>query len=102
RCAADKVQQGGAKINGSRDRKTDPGWLASTSRPGSPSPGRHTMRKQRLVVFSGAGVSAESGLRTFRDADGLWERYPIVEVATPEAWQRDPRKVLHFYDLRRA
>ena len=60
------------------------------------------MRKQRLVIFSGAGVSAESGLRTFRDADGLWEQYPIEEVATPEAWQRDPRKVLHFYDLRRA
>ena len=60
------------------------------------------MRKQRSVVFSGAGVSAESGLRTFRDADGLWERYPIEEVATPEAWERDPRKVLHFYDLRRA
>ncbi|HPF91023.1 MAG TPA: Sir2 family NAD-dependent protein deacetylase [Flavobacteriales bacterium] len=54
------------------------------------------------MVFSGAGVSAESGLRTFRDADGLWEQYPIEEVATPEAWQRDPRKVLHFYDLRRA
>ncbi len=60
------------------------------------------MGDQRLVVFSGAGVSAESGLRTFRDADGLWEQYPIEEVATPEAWSRDPRKVLHFYDLRRA
>jgi len=60
------------------------------------------MRKQRLVVFSGAGVSAESGLRTFRDADGLWEEYRIEDVATPEAWHRDPAMVLHFYDLRRA
>ncbi len=60
------------------------------------------MEKERLVVFSGAGVSAESGLRTFRDSDGLWEEYAIEEVATPEAWARDPRKVLHFYDLRRA
>lgn len=59
------------------------------------------MERQRIVVFSGAGVSAESGLRTFRDADGLWEEYPIEEVATPEGWRRDPAKVLHFYDLRR-
>ena len=60
------------------------------------------MKRQRLVLFSGAGVSAESGLKTFRDADGLWEQYPIEEVATPEAWRKDPAKVLHFYDLRRA
>jgi NAD-dependent deacetylase len=59
------------------------------------------MERQRIVVFSGAGVSAESGLRTFRDADGLWEEHPIEEVATPQAWHRDPRKVLHFYDMRR-
>ena len=57
--------------------------------------------KRNVVVFSGAGVSAESGLRTFRDSDGLWEQYRIEEVATPEVWQRDPLKVLHFYDLRR-
>lgn len=57
--------------------------------------------KRNVVVFSGAGVSAESGLRTFRDSDGLWEQYRIEEVATPGAWQRDPLKVLHFYDLRR-
>ena len=55
-----------------------------------------------IVVLSGAGVSAESGLRTFRDVGGLWEEYPLEEVATPEAWQRDPQRVLHFYDLRRA
>lgn len=60
------------------------------------------MEKRKLVVFTGAGVSAESGLRTFRDSDGLWEEYRIEEVATPEAWRADPRKVLHFYDLRRA
>lgn len=60
------------------------------------------MIKPRLVVFSGAGVSAESGLRTFRDSDGLWENYRIEDVATPEAWARDPANVLHFYDLRRA
>ena len=58
--------------------------------------------ERKLVVFSGAGVSAESGLKTFRDADGLWETYPLEEVATPEAWRKDPSKVLHFYDLRRA
>jgi len=59
------------------------------------------MGKQRLVIFSGAGISAESGLRTFRDSDGLWEQYRIEDVATPEAWRRDPALVLHFYDLRR-
>ncbi len=60
------------------------------------------MTKKRLVVFSGAGVSAESGLRTFRDSDGLWEEYRLEDVATPQAWARDPQTVLHFYDLRRA
>lgn len=59
------------------------------------------MARPRIVVFSGAGVSAESGLRTFRDSDGLWEEYRIEDVATPEAWQRDPELVLRFYDLRR-
>lgn len=60
------------------------------------------MGRMHVVVFSGAGVSAESGLRTFRDSDGLWEEYRLEDVATPDAWQRDPAKVLHFYDLRRA
>ncbi|MEO8588448.1 MAG: Sir2 family NAD-dependent protein deacetylase [Flavobacteriales bacterium] len=60
------------------------------------------MGRSRVVVFTGAGVSAESGLRTFRDSDGLWEEYRIEEVATPVAWSRDPAKVLRFYDLRRA
>lgn len=55
----------------------------------------------RVVFFTGAGISAESGLRTFRDSDGLWEQYRIEDVATPEAFARDPALVLHFYDLRR-
>lgn len=57
--------------------------------------------KPKLVVLSGAGISAESGLATFRDSGGLWEGYKIEEVATPEAWENDPVKVLDFYNLRR-
>jgi NAD-dependent deacetylase len=57
--------------------------------------------RERVVVFTGAGVSAESGLRTFRDSDGLWEEHRIEDVATPEAWQRDPDRVRRFYDIRR-
>lgn len=68
---------------------------------GRPSCPVNAMERQRIVVFSGAGVSAESGLRTFRDSDGLWEEYRIEDVATPEAWRRDPALVLRFYDLRR-
>ena len=59
------------------------------------------MRKKRIVVLSGAGISAESGLRTFRDGDGLWEEYRIEDVATPEAFAKDPELVLRFYDERR-
>lgn len=59
------------------------------------------MKKKKLVVFSGAGISAESGLRTFRDSDGLWEEYNVMDVATPEAWQKDPGLVLDFYNKRR-
>lgn len=54
-----------------------------------------------IVVFSGAGMSAESGISTFRDSGGLWENYAIEEVATPEAWKRDPKKVQDFYNMRR-
>ena len=57
--------------------------------------------RPRLVVLSGAGISAESGLRTFRGADGLWEGYRIEDVATPEAFEADPEQVLAFYNLRR-
>jgi NAD-dependent deacetylase len=60
------------------------------------------MKKGRLVVLSGAGISAESGLRTFRDSDGLWEEHRVEDVATPEAWERDMDLVLRFYNLRRA
>lgn len=56
---------------------------------------------KHVVVFTGAGVSAESGLKTFRDSDGLWENYRIEEVATPEAWKRNPKLVLEFYNMRR-
>lgn len=55
----------------------------------------------KIVVLSGAGISAESGLKTFRDHDGLWEGYNVYEVATPEAWQADPEKVQQFYNMRR-
>ena len=55
----------------------------------------------KLVVLTGAGISAESGLRTFRDSDGLWEGYRIEDVATPEAWERDPELVQQFYNERR-
>lgn len=57
--------------------------------------------KSKLVVLSGAGVSAESGLKTFRDADGLWEGYDVMEVATPEAFEKNPELVLDFYNQRR-
>lgn len=57
--------------------------------------------KQKLVVLSGAGISAESGLKTFRDTDGLWEGYNVYDVATPGAWRRNPEMVLDFYNERR-
>lgn len=59
------------------------------------------MQKKKLVVLTGAGISAESGLRTFRDSDGLWEGYDIHEVATPRAFARNPQLVLDFYNMRR-
>jgi NAD-dependent deacetylase len=59
------------------------------------------MARKKLVVLTGAGVSRESGLKTFRDGDGLWEGYDIHEVATPEAWERDPLLVQRFYNERR-
>lgn len=57
--------------------------------------------KKKLVIFTGAGISAESGLKTFRDEDGLWNGYKIEEVATPEAWKKDKEMVLDFYNQRR-
>jgi len=57
--------------------------------------------KKKLVVLTGAGISAESGLRTFRDSDGLWMNYRIEDVATPDAYKRNPKLVLDFYNMRR-
>ena len=56
---------------------------------------------KNISILTGAGMSAESGLRTFRDSDGLWESHNVYDVATPEAWQRDPELVLKFYNERR-
>lgn len=61
----------------------------------------HNLAGLNIVVLTGAGISAESGLRTFRDADGLWEGHRVEDVATPEAFYRDPKLVHHFYNLRR-
>lgn len=60
------------------------------------------MRHPNLVILTGAGISAESGIRTFRAADGLWEDHRVEDVATPEAFARDPQLVQRFYNLRRA
>ena len=57
--------------------------------------------KKRLVVLTGAGISAESGIRTFRDSDGMWEEYRVEDVATPEGFFRDPELVLNFYNRMR-
>ncbi|HLG04495.1 MAG TPA: NAD-dependent deacylase [Bacteroidia bacterium] len=56
---------------------------------------------RKIVVFTGAGISAESGISTFRDSGGLWEKFQIEDVATPEAWEKNPRLVLDFYNERR-
>ena len=57
--------------------------------------------KKKLVVLSGAGISAESGISTFRDSNGLWENHRIEDVASPEGFARNPQLVLDFYNLRR-
>jgi len=59
------------------------------------------MPKKKIVVLTGAGISAESGLKTFRDSDGLWEGYNVEDVATPRAWKKNPQLVLDFYNYRR-
>lgn len=56
---------------------------------------------KKIVVFTGAGVSAESGLGTFRDADGLWEKYRVEDICTHEAWERNPQLCVDFYNARR-
>lgn len=57
--------------------------------------------KKKLVVLSGAGISAESGVKTFRDSNGLWENHSVEDVASPEGFERDPKLVLDFYNARR-
>ena len=57
--------------------------------------------KKKLVVLTGAGISAESGVKTFRDSGGLWEGHNVMDVATPEGWNRNPALVLDFYNQRR-
>jgi NAD-dependent deacetylase len=57
--------------------------------------------KKRIAVLSGAGISAESGIKTFRDSNGLWEGHHVEDVATPEGWERNPELVLDFYNQRR-
>ena len=59
------------------------------------------MNKKNLVVLSGAGISAESGISTFRDSNGLWEGHDVMEVASPEGWRKDRMLVLDFYNKRR-
>ena len=61
----------------------------------------HQKKKPKLVVLTGAGISAESGIKTFRDSDGLWEGHDVYEVASPRGWKKDPALVLEFYNLRR-
>ncbi|MBK8520062.1 MAG: NAD-dependent deacylase [Chitinophagaceae bacterium] len=57
--------------------------------------------KKHIVVLTGAGISAESGLKTFRDSDGLWNGYDVYEVASPDGWHKNPQLVLDFYNARR-
>ena len=57
--------------------------------------------KKKLVVLTGAGISAESGIKTFRDADGLWEGHNVMDVATPGGWHKNPKLVMDFYNQRR-
>ena len=57
--------------------------------------------RKHIVVLSGAGISAESGLKTFRDSDGLWNGYDVYEVASPQGWEKNPQLVLDFYNDRR-
>ena len=58
-------------------------------------------KETKFVILTGAGISAESGIRTFRDSNGLWENHRIEEVATPEGWKANPQLVWNFYQQRR-
>ena len=59
------------------------------------------LNKKKIVIFTGAGISAESGIKTFRDTNGLWNEYSVEDVATPQAWRKNPELVLEFYNERR-
>jgi NAD-dependent deacetylase len=59
------------------------------------------MKKRKILVFSGAGVSAESGVKTFRDHGGLWDNFKVEDVATIDAWNANPQPVIDFYNFRR-
>ena len=65
------------------------------------SQNKKEIMKKKLVVLTGAGISAESGIKTFRDSDGLWEGHNVLDVATPEGWHKNPALVLDFYNQRR-
>ena len=58
-------------------------------------------KKKKLVFITGAGMSAESGIRTFRDSNGLWEEYPVMKVASIQGYHEDPELVIRFYNDRR-
>ena len=66
-----------------------------------PSWGGLTMSRSKIVILTGAGLSAESGVATFRDPDGVWAKFNLEDVATPEGFARDPAKVQDFYNMRR-
>lgn len=63
--------------------------------------GKHTTGMKHLVILSGAGMSAESGIKTFRDDDGLWRKHRFEDLASPQAWENNPQLVLEFYNERR-
>jgi len=69
----------------------------SAARKGAQMSAPNPLDKRTVVVFSGAGLSAESGIPTFRDSNGLWENHRVEDVASPRGWQRNPALVLRFY-----
>src|SRR4029079_2767412 len=84
------------------DRRSDARHRARRPLPPPPRPDRQGLvRFDRIVILTGAGLSAESGLGTFRDKGGLWSQFPLEEVATPEGFARNPARVHDFYNLRR-
>jgi NAD-dependent deacetylase len=76
-------------------------YLAKILKKSSFKSNTKTNMKKKIVVLTGAGISAESGIKTFRDSDGLWEGHNVMDVATPEGWHKNPALVLDFYNQRR-